>query len=312
MAGWRTGSVGDEVVEQLAAGLAGSELQSLLLEVMRRRARARTPAEVLAQYGRDRFTAPAAIDQRTQLAIDGHLLAAAEGFEAIELSPVAPLGACSTVAPTDQHRVLSALRGTEVVSDPTNVLALECATRMRAGAADAEAAEAAPATVHLATSQRVVRAQPVPKQPGFTQHFRLFVLASGGIETKDHAFTAEALARHIRTLTAALDRLEADGYAFGARRVDVLATPERAAVGDRLAATLTAAGLATARKPLEHAYYSSGLRFMYWVTAPDGAPVPLADGGAFDWLAKLLSNRRAVYVASGLGAQLVAIRFRRA
>lgn len=303
MAGWRTGSVGDEVVEQLAAGLAGSELQSLLLEVMRRRARARTPAEVLAQYGRDRFTAPAAIDLRTQLAIDGHLLAAAEGFEAIELSPVAPLGACSTVAPTDQHRVLSALRGTEVVSDPTNVLALECATRMRAGTGDA--------AVHLATTQRVVRAQPVPKQPGFAQHFRLFVLASGGIETKDHAFTAEALARHIRALTAALDQLEADGYAFGERRVDVLATPERAAVGDRLAATLAAAGLPAARKPLEHAYYNGGLRFMYWVTAPDGAQVPLADGGAFDWLAKLLSNRRAVYVASGLGAQLVAIRFRR-
>jgi len=38
--------------------------------------------------------------------------------------------------------------------------------------------------------------------------------------------------------------------------------------------------------------------------------VPLFDGGAFGWLAKLTSNRRAVYVASGGGAQLIAARFR--
>jgi hypothetical protein len=301
MSSWRTGPLGAEVFEQLAEGLGGSELQSMLLEVMRRRAGARTPAEVLAQYRRDRFTGPAVIDQRTAVAIDGHLLAAADGFEALELSPVAPLGTCSAIAPTDQHRVLSALRGTEVVSDPTNVLALECATRLRK----------AQGAVHLATSQRVVRAQPAPRFPGAAQHFRLFALGSGGLEAKDHAFTAETIVRHVRALTAGLDRLEQHGYAFGARRVDVLATPERAALGDRIAAAL-GVGIETARKPLAHAYYSGGLRFMYWVTAPDGEAFPLADGGAFDWLARLLSNRRAVYVASGLGAQLVAARFRRA
>src|SRR5688572_6551631 len=301
MSSWRTGSLDAEAFEQLAGGLAGTELQSMLLEVMRRRARARTPADVLAQYRRDRFTGPGMVDQRTAVAIDGHLLAAADGFEAIELSPVAPLGVCSTMAPTDQHRVLSALRGTEVVSDPTNVLALECAVRMR-GNANA---------VHLATSQRVVRTQPAPRFPGASQHFRLFALGSGGIEAKAHAFTALAIVRHVRALTAALDRLEQHGYAFGVRRVDVLAAPERAALGDRIAAAL-GVGIATARKPLDHAYYSGGLRYMYWVTAPDGEAVPIGDGGAFDWLARLLSNRRAVYVASGLGAQLVAVRFRRA
>lgn len=66
------------------------------------------------------------------------------------------------------------------------------------------------------------------------------------------------------------------------------------------------------RKPLEHRYYAVGLRYMIWVTAPDGAEVPLIDGGSFDWLAKLTSNRRAVYIASGTGAQLIALRFRAA
>ncbi|HEY5920176.1 MAG TPA: hypothetical protein VIV11_00840, partial [Kofleriaceae bacterium] len=117
---WIVDALGERGFEQLATEIAGSELQSLLLEVMRRRASARTPHEVLQQYRRDRFSRPAFVDQRESVEIDRHLLAAAAGFDAIELSPVAPLGTCSTMAPTDQHRVLSALRATEVVSDPTN------------------------------------------------------------------------------------------------------------------------------------------------------------------------------------------------
>ncbi len=41
------------------------------------------------------------------------------------------------------------------------------------------------------------------------------------------------------------------------------------------------------------------------VAGPDGAALPLADGGAFDWVAQLTSNRRHVFVASGLGTELV-------
>jgi hypothetical protein len=298
---WLDAPLGREALETLAAELPGTALQSVLLEVMRRRAAARSPAEVLAQYGKDGYCEPSPVDQRTAVAVDGALLAAADGFEATELSPVAPLGACSTFAATDQNRVLSALRSTEIVSDPTNVLALECAARMRRDPR---------AETHLATSQRVLRAQPIPNVKGYSRHFRIFVLASGGVEAKDHAFTVDTLVRHVRTILGAIDRLAAPplGYALGARRVDVLATPARAALGDRVAAAL---GSLASRKELTHPYYSGGLRFMVWVTAPDGQELPLFDGGAFDWLATLTSNRRAVFVASGGGAQLVPLRFRR-
>jgi hypothetical protein len=296
---WVVDALGPAAFERLATELSGSELQSVLLDVMQRRSKARGPVDVLTQYQRDPFCAPATVDQRESVAVDAHLLAAADGFEAIELSPVAPLGACSAVALTDQNRVLSALRSTEVVSDSTNVLALECALRLRRDSK---------MVAHFATSHRVVRAQPVPKLPGYAPHFRLFALASGGVESKDHAFTVDTLARHVRTMLSALDRLEQHGYVFGERSVDVLATPERARLGDRIAAAI---GAVAARKTLEHAYYSGGLRYMLWVTAPDGTRVPLADGGAFDWLATFTSNRRAVYVASGIGAQLIPLRFRR-
>lgn len=292
---WIVDSVGASTFDRLATGLAGSELQSLLLDVMQSRAAARSAKELVTQYGRDPFCAPAPVDLRAMLAVDSHLLAAAERFEAIELSPVAPMGSCSVVGPTSQNRVLSALRATEVVSDPTNVLALECALRLRARPT---------VDVHLATSQRVIRAQPVPKLPGYGQHFRLFVLGSGGIERKDHAFTIDTVALHVRTMLAGLGRLESQGYALGRRRVEILASPERERLGDQLAELMDAD-----RKPLEHPYYSGGLRYRIWVTAPDGAEMPLADGGTFDWLGRLTSNRRAVFIGSGLGSQLIALRF---
>jgi hypothetical protein len=298
--GWVVDGIGSSSFEKLASGLAGSQLHSVLLEVMQRRASTRSPAHVLAQYRRDAFCFPAPTDLRTMLAIDSDFLAASTEFEALDLSPVAPLGVCSSVALTDQNRVLSALRMTEVVSDPTNVLALECALRLRGRRTG---------PVHLTTSQRVVRAQPVPKQPGYSRHFRIFVLASSGRETEDHGFTVQTVVRHVRTMLDALDRLERHGWAFGRRRVEVLATAEREDVADRVAESF--ADLAT-RKSLEHAYYTGGLRFQIWVSAPDGSEVPLIDGGTFDWLAKLASNRRAVYVATGAGSQLIALRFRKA
>ena len=295
---WIVDRVGAPAFDQLATGLAGSDLHSVLLEVMQHRARRRSPADVLGQYLRDGFCAPAVVDLRTSLSVDGHLLAAAGDFEALELSPVAPLGVSSAIAHTGQNRVLSALRMTEVVSDPTNVLALECARRLR---------DNPHTTVHLATSQRVLRAQPVPRLPGHSQHFRIFVLASAGREAKDHAFTVQTCAMHIRTMLRALDRLEHHGYAFGARRVEILTSPGREVVGDRIAESLAVTAV---RRPLEHAYYSGGLRYQIRVTASDGSDIPLVDGGAFDWLARLAANRRAVYIATGTGAQLIAWGFR--
>ena len=291
---WIVDSVGAPTLDSLAHGLSGSELQSLLLEVMHARASARSAKDLVAQYGRDPFCMPAAVDLRAMLTIDSHLLAAAERFEAVELSPVAPLGASSVVAPTHQNRVLSALRATEVVSDPTNVLALECALRLRARPE---------VDLHLATSHRVVRAQPVPRQPGYAQHFRLFVLGSAGIERKDHAFTIETVALHVRTMLAGLSRLEQLGYALGRRRVEILASPERQGLGNHLAELLEAD-----HQLLEHPYYSGGLRYRIWVAGPGGDELPLADGGTFDWLSQLSSNRRAVFVGSGLGSQLIALR----
>jgi hypothetical protein len=239
------------------------------------------------------------VNQRILNELDSHLLAATADFEALELSPLAPLASCSSVALTSQNRIVSTARGTEVVSDPTNVLALECARRLR---------EAPVAVIKLTTSHRCVRAQAISKRPGFTAHFRMFCLASAAHERKDHGFTTEALIEHIRTHIAALDRLEQHGYRFPDRTLRLLCTPERSHLAKRIADAIPEIPATVA--PLEHRYYD-GLRFMLDAGTPDGNAVPLIDGGAFDWLRKLTDNQRMVYVASGMGSQLAAVLFRR-
>lgn len=297
---WVKAGLPSDAYDALTDGLPASRLWSLLLEVAEARAAARRPAELVEQWDRDRFVQPSLVDQRSLVEVDRHLLAAASAFESIELSPVAPLGVCAIMGHASQNKVLSALRGTEVVSDPTNVMALECARRLRRDAAT---------IVRLATSHRCVRAQEIPKQRGFTASFRMFCLASSGLERQNHAFVVDAVAEHMSIMLDALDQLEQHGFAFPDRRITVLATQETAGLGDRIVAVLGRP--AVARGPLEHPYYNSGLRFQIAARSSDGIDVPLIDGGAFDWVAKLTSNRKAVYVASGLGSQLVRLMFRR-
>ncbi len=296
---WKSRGIDDEAYAALCRELPPSRLWSLLLDVLEQRAAQRTPATLTEQWAGDRFVQPAGIDQRTLAALDAQLLAAADGFEALELSPLAPLGVCSAVGLASQNKVVSAVRGTEVVSDPTNVLALECARRLKSHP---------DAVVRLATSHRCVRAQEVPKQPGFAAHFRMFCLATAGRERKDHAFVSGGIIEHIETMLAALDRLERHGYAFPNRVVRVFATPAVAHVGDRIAAAVT--GVEVVRAPLEHGYYNGGLRFQIGARTAGGADVPLIDGGSFDWVGTLAANQRLAFVATGMGSQLAAYAYR--
>jgi hypothetical protein len=294
---WTHAGIPEAAYAALATGLAASELWSLLLGVAEQRAAQRSAAQVLQQWEKDRFVCPAYIDQRTLNQLDSHLLAVASAFEALELSPLAPLGSCSAIALASQNKIVSTLRGTEVVSDPTNLLALESARRLRQNSQ----------TVKLTTSHRCVRAQPVPNHPGYAAHFRLFCLTSAGQERKDQAFLVESLSEHIQTHISALNRLEQHGYGFPDRTLKILATPERKALAERIASGV--GGTPVVFETLAHDYYD-GLRFMISARSVDGEHMPLIDGGTFDWLRKLTSNNKLVFVASGLGSQLAAYLYR--
>jgi hypothetical protein len=155
---------GERMLEILADDHAGSDLTSLLLAVFRRRACRLTPANVMRQYERDRFVAPASVTFEDLDATERSLLAALPPeFERLTLSPLVPLGTHSVLAPVAQNRVVTTVRGSEVAADATNGLALEAARRRHAMLRNDERARA---TVRLAATQRVVRAQAYDEQPG--------------------------------------------------------------------------------------------------------------------------------------------------
>jgi hypothetical protein len=297
---WTHTGIEEAAYAALAQGLAASELWSLLLGVAEQRAAQRSPAQVQQQWERDRFVCPAYIDQRTLNQLDSHLLAAASAFEALELSPLAPLGSCSAIALASQNKIVSTVRGTEVVSDPTNLLALESARRLRKNGR----------TVKFTTNHRCVRAQAVPNHAGYAAHFRLFCITSAGHERKDQAFLVESLSEHIQTHLSALNRLEQHGYGFPDRRLKILASPERKALGERIASGVgSLGGTSVVLETLTHDYYD-GLRFMISARSREGEDMPLIDGGAFNWLRRLTSNNKLVFVASALGSQLAAYLYR--
>ncbi|MEZ4454413.1 MAG: hypothetical protein R3B09_33485 [Nannocystaceae bacterium] len=280
-----------------------SETTPLLLALARAHAARRRPADLLRQMERDGFVAPSALDQRLLHRLDGLALAQALEYEAIQLSPVAPLGQCAAVAPTSQDRTLSAQRGTEVVSDPTNTLALLAAQRLTS----------APAReVRLCTVHQVLRAQALPPVPGFSRNFRLFAMITAGPARADEGLEVDAILDHVARQGAILDAAADLGFPVSARRITIVADERRRALHHRLRERLaeSAPRITIDDAPLTTTYYD-GLHVTHWATAADGHALPIGDVGVFDWMARLTSNRRMRLVASGFGLQLLPLRFAR-
>jgi hypothetical protein len=290
--------------EALVAALSDrkpSELLPVLLEVARRLSARRRPTDLLDQRARDAFVTPSALDLRVALQFDALALSVAADFEALLLSPLAPLGACAVVSPTTQDRSVTTSRTTEVVSDPTNVLAIECARRMLAGERH----------VRLCTVHQVVRPQRYAPRSGHSQHFRLFALAEAGAARAENGFEVEAITGHARLFVRLLDGAAGLGCTVRGRRAKLLVAADAAVLGDRVYASLGAAlpGLPIEVVPFTSGYYD-GIRLLVGAEAPSGEWYELGDVGLFDWMAKLTSNRRMRFVAAGLGIQLLPLLFR--
>jgi hypothetical protein len=289
------------IVERLADTIEPADLHTLLLEVYRRRASRRAVHAVRADYDANRFVAPSPIDPRSYLEWDRAAFGALpEAFVPIELSPLAPFGACSIVAGMSQDKSVVTARNLEVLSDSTNVLALECARRRRALLRrDQRSGDA----VHLAASHRLVRPQ-APVAPGFAPHFRLFGMCSAGRNVGEGRFHADALVAHVATLVRAIATFL--GTSSGLRLVltdlgeetprpmwhDAVVEPLRSVAGD-LEVTFDQS------RAIGRTYYTDICYHLY-----HGA-TELADGGAVDWGARILSNARERMVICGLGSDRV-------
>jgi hypothetical protein len=279
------------LLELLSERLSGADLTTLLLEVYRRRALNVTPAEVLRRYRTDRFVAPSPTPY-TQIrrAEDALIAALPPSFELLALAPVTTLATHSSVATVDPRKVIATIRGSEVAADPTNALALEAAAR-RSTLLTASPRSATP--VHLAASQRVVRAQHFDT-PGFSPHFQLFGLISAGRDGGGLAFERAALVLHLRFAAQALAALGA-----GVEIRGTVLDPAFEAVLDHLTTVFAEVpGVHLVPDPDRESGrgYYSGLCFKVRAGGRE-----VGDGGFTDWTARLLGNRKERLLISGYG-----------
>ncbi|RAJ97485.1 hypothetical protein LX87_02387 [Larkinella arboricola] len=291
-----------DLLQTLSEELTPSELNSLLLEVFDRRIQRLSPANLLQHYQKNRFVKPADLDVMRLRELETRILQIFETFQfrPVELSPVAPLGSCSVVATADQKKVLSALRGTEVLADATNALALHAADLKKSG----QWQPTQPTDqLRLSTIQRHVRTPPVTVA-GHTQHFKIGCLVSSGRDTGNFQFECESLAEHLAVMTAVLrDTLQISSLRFRfiqragvdqGRLLDRVATHIRQLRKDLSIETDTAPGR-------QNPYYK-GLQYKILITV-GGQEYEIGDGGFVDWTQQLLQNKKERFLITGLGVE---------
>lgn len=189
-------------------------LQPILVHAFKNRAGARKPSDLLREYeAKQEFFGTSIIpqDELHDFARVCHKAVVAD-FEVVQTSPIVPLGLNAVLSKVSQNNILSSIRGSEVVSDITSQLALECAFRRKRMSAGVDQA-GVQGVVNLCTSGRVLRLQPFDKTKGYMQHFNLFALCSGGMNAPaDGGFAVPMLMKHISSLLDVLYALWTTGY----------------------------------------------------------------------------------------------------
>lgn len=293
----------------LRDGMPPTDLQTLLLDVARTRAAAVTPAQLMRRWQQDRFVRPATSDPRALAAVEAQLWALLpDRYAGVELSPVAPLGTVSALSSMNQDRVVSTVRGSEVVSDPTNALAIEAASRRREQDPVRDVRRIDVAAVH-----RVVRGQ-VFRGPGEFAHFKLFALVSSARDRGSGLVEAEMIVDHLRFYAAALAALAPE-----VRAELIVSTFQHTAVDERLDELLPELDrfgpAAVVRRDRERTHgrgYYTSHALQVDLHTDGGAAGNLGDGGLTGWTARLLGDAKERCLTSCISIErLVAVCNRR-
>ncbi len=284
--------------------LSPTDLQSLLLEVYRIRSSRLQPSTVLADFEANRFVRPSAVSPIAlshweQIAFS-HLPVE---FQPMALAPVCPLGTTSVVSALDQNWAVATARNTEVVSDSTNVLALECALRRR------ELLREHPKSVevvHLAASHRVLRAQHY-QNPGSVAHFGSFALCSAGRDQGNLQFELSTLRVHLHFYLTSLRAFLGPDALLHASITDFHPDARLERIETQLLSGIRSefegieCGFDQARTKGK-GYYRD-LCFHIYATTASGQRLELVDGGSVNWTQKFLSSAKERLIISGIGSE---------
>ncbi len=275
--------------------LSGSELNSFLLTLFKKRVAQYTPADVLRLARINRFCEEAQLDPAAykEVEIDWLRQAQGIGFTPVELSPIAPLGSSAAFGCVDQNNVVSALRGGEVVSDATNVLAIKIADEL-GRTADTEKA--------YCTTHRHVRSQYFDS-PTFSAHFGLFCMVSGGREkhppSLEQTLVEKHLLFHCKQLVEGFDQgeLSLDFYITPAWKEKVESTQQK------VARSYPGIRIQVQDRDPANGYYE-GVQFKLFLERAEDR-INLSDGGLVNWTQQMLSDKKQRLCISGVGLERI-------
>ena len=270
--------------DALLRGLSPVELRAILADVARVRAGRLNAADLMKRWREDRFLRPSAVDPRASLALQRELWhALPKEFVGVELSPLTSLASASHLTGVGQNRVITTMRGTELVSDATQPLALEASRLRRSGHA----------RVHLAACCRIDHAWDA--QPDAPAHATQFALASSSPDGGGLGTEADLLDLHLDYWREVIGRFVPAGrvqlVVWDAALAAVL---EQRGTRDDLIVVA-----APTRTPFRNPYSTAAFRFVGG--AGDAEPVDLGDGGFVGWTQLLTRNRKDRCLVSSIG-----------
>src|SRR5205807_3257795 len=198
---------------------------------------------------------------------------------------------------------VSTIRNTEVVSDSTNVLAIECAVR-RGEQKNFSTGQASP--VHLAASHRLLRGQKFGVGPGTRQHFRAFTLSSAGRDVGSLRFETETIGLHIEFFVTALRKFLGSPSTLRVAISDFGSKTPRPAVQPvvkKLQSAYKRVKIGIDQGRTQGKGYYGELCFKIFATDSARKERELVDGGDVNWTQKLLNNAKERLIISGCGSE---------
>ncbi len=290
-----------DLVDILSTRLSPTDLQSLMMEVYRRRAGQILPGGLLSRFEQDRFSQPAAVSPRATSDLE-HLVWAAlpEGYEGIELSPLCPMGTNSVVATVDQRKVVTTdaqHRGCGRF-DQRPCPGLRTEAPAPPGGQEHPVHAGQPGQLPASGSGSGVR------QPRGAAHFRLIGLASAGRDEGSFAFETRSLCEQIGFFVDVVGRAKPGWRARVAvtdlcGRSPVWETEVLTTLADRFPDLVVEMDSSRASG---RGYYVDACYKLFF-TADQGKEIEVGDGGCTTWTRQLLSDAKERLVISGLGAE---------
>ena len=285
-----------DVLDKLLS-LPKSDFNTLLLNIFNKQTENITPIDVVKAFQTNRFSVPSEIDPVIYHNFEAELLSLAQenGIKATLLSPVAPFASCSAFGCVDQNNVVSAVRGTEILSDPTNMLAIIIAKQIKEKKTEGNT------NLHYCTTSRVLRSQVFPALRGYYSHFGIFCIVSSGKDSGSYSCEKDLLLKQLVFYKKLLIEKYNEKLSIVLRK--------RRGYTDSDGFYESMAGMVKQQFPgvpltldpdYEENNYYKGMHFSVYMEK-DNESVEIGDGGFVDWMQQMTGNKKERCVISGFG-----------